>query len=272
MRTQSKSVASYIFRNLWQLIILALPLAVLMGAFFGFDSIGTFFSRTFSGDMSQDNYLQQIMQTFLVVRFADSWLGNLITTVVFVFVNSMLVVKIARHMRVGEMHVFPLKETLKLFPAMFLYAATFFLAIQLVQLVVLGLVAMLDFTGNVSVLVSMFIVLTFITEVVMQYLFVRLIPTFPLAYSDDYSFFRAMSYSLHVSQNNNANSLLYALLYSLAKVGLAVACIFISSQVLHVVLYSVFYLFVICVLPVWAFKMYYDGSGNERRDLADLMF
>ena len=272
MKKQSKSVVAYIFRNFWQLALTVLPLAVLGGVFFNFDSSGKFVHDAFSGLVSKDSFFGDIAKTFICVRFARYWYANIFTALALVLVNSLLIVKISRHMRVGAMSAFPIKEALKLAPAIFLYAVTFFVAVQLLELITMGIVAMLSFVDRISVLVSIYMTLSFISELLLSYVFARLLCTLPLVYCEDYRFFRAMSFSMRLTDTCKVKALGYAFTYSVAKVAVTAVVTLVGNKTLGYVLYSMFYFVLLIFVLVWAFKMYYDATGSERHDIGDRLF
>lgn len=272
MRAQSKSVFAYVFRNFWQLALTVLPLAVLGGVFFNFNAAGNFVSQAFNGAINRENFFSGVAKTFIFVRFADRWYVNVFTAAALVLVNSLLIVKISRHMRVGEMPVFPVRAALKLAPAIFLYAVTFFVAVQLLELITLGIVAMLSFIDRISALVSTYMTLSLILELLLSYLFARLLCTFPLVYCDDYRYFRAMSFSLRLTEDCKVKALGYAFAYSMLKVAVTAVATIVSNPFVGYALYTVYYFVFLTFVPVWAFKMYYDATGSDRHDIGNKLF
>lgn len=62
MRYQSSSAISYFFRNFWKYIYIVLPVAVFMAVFANYSSETTFLQNWIRGNLTEETYLQAMMQ------------------------------------------------------------------------------------------------------------------------------------------------------------------------------------------------------------------
>ena len=131
MRYQSSSAISYFFRNFWKYIYIVLPVAAFMAVFADYGSETAFLQAWIGGALTEETYLNEMMQGMSLINQADTILFGVISFVLLAIAFSFLVVKVSRHMRVGGFSLFPLKSAMKVMPSMLLFCACFAVALQL---------------------------------------------------------------------------------------------------------------------------------------------
>ena len=273
VRFQSKSSINYMFRNFGQLFFVTLPVSVLLAIFAAPTAETDVFVKLVSGQLDTENFFNQFVNAFTVLRFTSSWWLPLLVAVVVVllaYTMSLLVVKIDRHMRIGEMQPLPLKRAFVIFPMMLLYIFCWLAICELFVLIVVGVAYMLRFLSNPYVIVGIGFGLDVLANGILTYIFCLLIITFPLKFSENYRFNVAMSYSARVMTSKRGKLLAFTFAFPLIRcVVMALAYL---ARPLDVVIYTVGYFFLLTFIPCFAFKQYYDDVGGERRDISQLIF
>lgn len=228
----------------------------------------------FAGQLTAENYFNAFSQSFTVLRFwhAHWWMAllALFALALLALTMSVMVVKIDRHMRVGEMVGLPLKRAFGIFPWMLLFAVVCFVVHEAFMLMIVGVVYMLRFLPSVAAIVSIGLGLTFVARAFFTYIFCLLIITFPLKYSESYRLNVAMSYSTRVMAAKRGKLLLISLIYPIARYALMALAYFIRP--IDVALFAIANFFVLTYIPCFAYKQYYDDVGGERRDISQLIF
>lgn len=272
MKIQSKSSILYMFRNFWKLVYVTLPVAVLWAFFYNASAELQLFELLLNGKISMDNCADTIGQYVTVLRFGNNWWIALCAVVLLALSMSLMVVKIDRHMRAGVMPAFPIRKAFGIFPIMLAYIAICVAVTEIFMLMIVGIAYMCKMIGNATAIVSIVFALMFVARVLMTYVFVLTALSFPLKYSENYRFNRAMSYSARTMFPKKR--LLLGLTFAFPLVRLAVLAVAYPLQSYHldVVVYAVALTLLLTYLPCFAFKQYYDDVGGERRDLAQKIF
>lgn len=271
MRFQRKSTIAYIIRNFWQLVCVTLPVSALMALFYNPSTI-TLFMRLVRGEVNIDNYQQLLADSLTVLRFGGYWWVELIAIVLFALTMCVMVVKLDRHMRMGQMLTLPLRRAFGIFPLMLLYVVCWMAIRELFMLVIVGICYMIRFVGNATAIVSVAIALTFVARTFLAYMFGLLVITFPLKYSENYRFNIALSYSARVMSTKRLQLLGLALLFSFGRVALETVAYFIHPYMVDVFVYLIALCLCLVFVPCFAFVKFYEDIGGERRDLREMLF
>ena len=273
MRFQSKSSFIYMFRNFGQLFFVTLPVSVIL-AFFATPYLETdLFAALFTGQLGE-NYFDAFASGITVLRFIERhwWyaIAALFALVLLAYTMCVMVVKINRHMRMGEMPTLPLKRAFGIFPMMLLYIVCWVLVSEVALLIIVGIVSMLRFLPSAEAMIGIGFGLTFVVRIFLTYIFGLLIITFPLKYSENYRFNVAMSYSARTMSAKRGKLILLSLAYAFARYAVMVTAYF--ARPLDVMVYAVANLLVLTFVPCFAFKQYHDEIGGERRDVSQIIF
>ena len=272
MKIQNKSSVSYMFRNFWQLFYITLPVSVLMAFFCNPSAEIRLFDMLLDGSLNRDNLLTSLADAFTLLRFSNNWWIALIALVCVAMAMCLLVVKVDRHMRIGEMPAFPLKRAVGIFPIMLLYILCWVAVMEACLLVAVGVVYLLRFVENVTVLVAISWALTFVVRALLTYMFGLLVMSFPLKYSENYRFNVAMSYSARTMSGKRRALVLLGLLFPIARLATVAVGYLLQPYHLDVLAYAVAIFFGLTYVPCFAFKQYYDTVGGERRDVSRVMW
>ena len=258
------------FRNFGQLFFVTLPVSILL-AFFCTPIVETdLFVSLVSGQINADNYFDAFATAFTVLRFGRYWWVVLIAALVLAYTMCLLVVKIDRHMRIGEMLSLPLKRAFGIFPMMLLYIVGSVVVSEVFKLIIVGVVYMLRFVPSAEAIVGIGFGLNFVVRAFLTYIFCLLIITFPLKYSENYRFNVAMSYSARLMVAKRGKLMLISLVYPVARY--AVMALAYFARPLDVLVYAVAIFFGLTFVPCFAFKQYFDDVGGERRDVVQKIF
>lgn len=272
MRPQSKSAYSYIMRNFWKLVYTALPVAVLM-AFFANPTREIEFLRALATDkLTLDNVFPMFNSAFTILRFGKLWWAYVITFVVLAFTSAMLIVKISRHMRIGVMPALPFKKTFALFPTTFFVLLCYFCVGEIAMLLSVGVMYIIIAVNNAVVIAVTGTAVAFVVRVILVWLFMLLILALPLKYSESYSLNVGLSYSVRVMTKLPKQVWLLASVYIFGRYLVMLCAYFLRPYYLDVVIYALAYLFVVMYLHAYAYKVYHDVVGGERRDVTDSVF
>ncbi len=271
VRYQRKSAIAYIFRNFWQLAPFAVVSAILLGLFCNTNAEIGLIAGCIDGTVNSDNVLTAVLNSVSVMRFGKEWWGLLLALVVFAMTESLLIEKVYNHMRTGEMLTFPFGRSFSVMPTMFLFVFIIAAINEIARLIVCGVVAMAGALG-VTAVVSIALSLEFVVKVVMLAVIGTLFYAFPITFLENYKFNLALSYSVRLAGKNRALITCVAITYPLVQVALSVVCYFVASRALLVMLFSLFYLASILLVPCIAFTLYYDNVGGERKDIGRVIF
>ena len=270
VRFQSKSSLIYMFRNLRNLFFVTLPVSVLLAFFYNPRLETDLFVTLVSGQINPENFFNEFASSFTVLRFGRFWWVTLLAVVFIAYTLSLMVVKIDRHMRIGEMPTLPLKRAFGIFPMMLLYIVACLVVFEVFSLINVGVVYMLGFVPSEEAIVAIGFGLTFITRAFLTYIFCLLIITFPLKYSENYRFNIALSYSARVMASRRRKIILMSVIYPLARYAVMAIAYFIRP--VDVIAYAIGFFFLLTYIPCFAFKQYFDGVGGERRDVGQKIF
>ena len=262
------------FRNFGQLFFVTLPVSVLL-AFFANPNLETnLFVLLVSGGINAENFFDEFAGSFTVLRFVQRhwWLllVALFAVVVLAYTMCVMVVKIDRHMRMGNMLALPLKRAFGIFPMMLVYILGWIVVSEVFMLIIVGVVYMLSFLPSAEAIVGIGFGLTMIVRAFLTYVFCMLVVAFPLKYSENYRINVALSYSARMMTAKRGKLVLVSIAYIFARY--AVMALAYFARPLDVVIYTVAIFFVLTYIPCFAFKQYYDDVGGERRDVSQIMF
>lgn len=262
------------FRNLLNLLYVTLPAAALM-AFAAFMYKPTaevdLFADLVAGKLG-DDYSRRLLETLTVLRFGKFWWVFAIAVIVLVFAEALMVAKIDRHMKTWHMPALPMKRAFGAFPYILLYVFCCVAASELGALVMAGLSFLIKFIGNTAAIVSLVFGFGLLVRMVISYLFGLLLLTFPLKYSENYRFNRAMSYSARLMFAKKRVVWTVAVSYPLLRAAVLALAWLLAPYDLDALVYAVAFFFVFSYVPCLAYKYYYDDVGGERRDVGQIMF
>ena len=273
MRFQSKSSFIYMFRNIGQLYFVTLPVSVLLAFFYNPNMEIDLFVKLVTGRINADNFFNEFAKTFTVLRFVQKWwvaLVVLLAVILLAYTMCLMVVKIDRHMRIGEMLAFPVKRAFGIFPLMLLYIFGCVAVTEVFTLIIVGVVYMLRLVPSAEAVVGVGFGLTMLVRAFLTYIFCLLVITFPLKYSENYRLNVAMSYSARLMSAKRGKLILISLAYPFARS--AVMALAYLARPLSVFVYAVAIFFALTFIPCYAFKQYYDDVGGERRDVSQIIF
>ena len=275
MRYQNKSSIAYMFRNFLKLAYVTLPTALLM-AFAAYLYKPTceidLFVKLIGGKITADNYLTELLNGLSLLRYGKFWWVFVISVVVLAFAECLAVVKIDRHMRVGQMPVLPMKRAFGIYPLMLVYVLCFIAAFELGTLVAIGISFLIRFLANGTAIASVVLGLTLAVRIFISYVFGLLAVSFPLKYSENYRFNRAMSYSARVMFRKKRVVWGVALLYPLCRLITLGLAYLLQPYILDTLVYAVAFMLAVSYVPCFVYKQYYDEVGGERRDVGQIMF
>lgn len=259
------------FRNFWHLAPIGLVAAVMFGLFCNTNAEILLLQQLAGGAITSENVLNEILNAVSIMRFGKYWWCFVLTLFVFAFTESMFMVKVERHMRVGEMNRFPLKRTLNAFPTVALFVAAIVVLMELLNLVIVG-VAYLSRFANPMAITVVSIIWVYLVRMITALLVGTLLLAFPIMFLENYSFTNALSYSVRLMSEKRKYLWLFATLYPVMRFVLSLVCYFVDAYAFTATMFSLFYLMIALFLPCITFKMYYDTVGGERRDLLSTMF
>lgn len=271
MKYQSKSSVAYLFRNFFRLAPFGLLAAAALGIFMNPGAEILFFKDYCAGNIARESVVDRLLETISVIRFGRFWWGGALALVLFAFTESLYVVKVERHMRVGEMPVLPLKRACGVFPTMALFVLCVFIGVELLNLIVAG-VAFLIRAANAAAVVAVCFILLYVTRVLEALAVGALLFAFPIMFLENYSFNNALSYSVRLMNEKRKYLWLFAVFYPMLQFLLTALCYFAGSYPVTVIIFSVFYLAAMLFIPCLTFKLYYDSVGGDRRDIIVRMF
>lgn len=272
MKVQRKSAISYLFRNFWQLVLISLPAAVLLGFFVTPAKEISFMQSLARGELTLDNYFQAYVDSFSALRLIDYWWVILIAAVVVCLTFCLLLAKIDRHMRVGEMVALPFKRAFALFPLILAYILCWFVITEVANLVGVGLMYIFKFINNVGAVASIGIVTDFVVRVFVTGLFFRLIITVPLSCSENYKLNTALSYSARCSASKRGAVWGLTLGYVFGRYAVMCLGYLLAPYRLDVLVYALAHLFCIVYIPCLSYVLYHDTVGGKRRDISQSIF
>ncbi len=219
-----------------------------------------------------DNYSQLLLRTFTVLRYGKYWWVFVIAVVMLALAVAITVAKIDRHMRTGQMSVLPMKRAFAMFPFVLIYIAACIVASELSTLVVVGLSFLIHFVGNSTAIVAIVLGLMLVIRIFTTYVFALLVLTFPLKFSENYPFNRAMSYSARLMFRKKRIVWTVAVCYPFIRVTVLALAYLLVPYKLDALVYGVAFLLVFSYVPCLSYKLYYDDVGGERRDVGQVMF
>ena len=273
MRRNNKTSLAYMFRNFAKLFYVALPVAVLMAFFTNPNKEIAFYKTLFCGEFTSVSAMfGEFLRSFTVLRYGKYWWCALISLLVLALTISMLVVKISHHMHIGEMPALPFKKSFKLFPVTLLVIVCYFVIIEIIMLLSVGLMFIFRGINNIAAVATIGIAINVIMRVVCCWLFMLLVIALPLRYSENYHLNVAFAYSVRAMTKHNKAVWGSTLCYVLLRYVIMLVGYFLSPFNVDIVLYFVAFLFLIMFLPCLSYRLYYDVIGGERRDVSNVMY
>lgn len=272
MRYQSKTSLAYMFRNFWQLVLITLPVSILFAFFLTPSREISFVQSLINGSVNMENIIGEYISAITVLRFGKYWWVITIGFVLLAFTVSVVVVKIDRHMRVGEMPLLPLKPSFKFLPISLLFVVCCVVIVEVLALLSVGAMMLLRFVNNAIALAAICLSLSVVVRIIETWLFMLLFLAFPLRYSDNYPLNVAFSYSARIMSKNKKITWGISCLYTFGRMAIITLGALLAPYNLNVLVYFLAYLFVITFAPCLAYKLYYDDVGGERRDVTQVIF
>lgn len=272
MKFQSRSAWAYIMRNFWKLVYVALPVAVLMAFFANPTREINFLYSLMSGQLNFDNIYASFNNAYTILRFEQNWWIDAITFVMLALTVAMLTVKISRHMRMGVMPSLPFKKSFGLFVPTFFALLCYFCISEIVMLLPVGVMYILRATDNVVAVAVVGASLAFVIRLLSVWVFTLLILALPLKYSENYHLNVGLSYSVRVMTKQPRSVWTITLVYALGRYLLMLCAYFARPYYLDIVMYAIVYLVAVLYLPTYAYKVYHDVVGGERRDISHTIF
>lgn len=272
MKVRSKSASSYIMRNFGNLIYVALPIAVLLAFFANPTKEIEFLHTLIAGELTFANVFVLFNKAYTVLRFGEFWWVNIIAFLVLALTVSMLIVKISRHMRIGVMPALPFKKAFGIFTSTFVTLLCYFCVSEIAMLLSVGVMYIIRAVDNVIAISVVGVAIAVLVRTVIAWIFMLLILALPLKYSENYPLNVGLSYSVRVMTKLPRQVWCITLAYALGRYVIMLCAYFLSPYYLDIVLYALCYLFIVLFLPAYAYKVYYDVVGGERRDLSDAVF
>ena len=272
MRYQSKTSFAYMFRNFWQLVVITLPVSLLFAFFLTPNGEIFFMESLINGRLTMGNIVNFYTQAVTVLRFGKYWWAVVIGFVLLALTVSIVIVKIDRHMRVGDMPLLPLKTSFKFFPVSLLFVVCCVAAAEVLSLLSVGVMMLLRFVDNVIVVTAVSWITAIVVRLIETWLFMLLFLAFPLKFSDNYPLNVAFSYSARIMFKHKRLAWGAGFAYVFGRIAVITIGSLIAPYHLDTVLYFIAYLFIITYVPCLAYKLYYDDVGGERRDVSQVIF
>ncbi len=258
---------AYIIRNFWKLVFVGLPVSVLLALFYGLRNEVNICKKYFAGQLQMENYMQEVMDAISITRFADTWWIVVILMVAFILTMSLYVAMISKHMKTGELPLFPIKQALGLSPTMAVYILCMAGLMEVLSLVTVGLSFVLQ--GNVTnVHVAFWFTygLQFLFTLLCSYIFGLLLLAFPIKVTENYSFNIALSYSARTMSSHPKFMLCQSFVYPIGRV-LVTALGVLLPEPVAIVFMILFHLYYVLIIPAFSYTLYYRHIGGDRRDL-----
>lgn len=264
------------FRNFGNLFYVVLPVAALLAVFANPRNEVTYWQMLCSGQFtSYDVLIPAAIRAFTVMRYARTWwtaILSVFTLLLLALTVSMLIVKINRHMHVGEMSALPFKRAFRLFPVTLLALACYFALTEIAMLLSVGIMYILRGISNTLVVALVGVAVNAVLRTLSAWVFMLLLLSLPLKYSENYHLNVAMSYSVRVMSKQTKVVVVSVLVYLLGRCAFMAVGYFAQPYNLDIVLYGVGYLLSVMFLPCLAYCLYHDVVGGERRDITQIMF
>ncbi|MBQ2805237.1 MAG: hypothetical protein IJF10_05075 [Clostridia bacterium] len=271
MKKQNYSVLSYLFRNILYLLPVAILPAILLAISLNpYHELNLLFQHL-NDTLTAENFSIYVRDIFSPVRFGEKWIVLAIGVVGFAFAESWLATNIYRHMKVGEHDFLPLKRAFSVFPMMLVYFLVFFTLLELCGLVTMGISYFLKSFANLGVAVGVTIAIYVLLESLCWLLFGLAMLCFPIMFCENYSLTSALSYSIRIMLQHKRFLVLLAFSYPVTR-GLLSLVAAVCPAPVSMVLFTVFYAFLIMLLPITSFKMYFESMGMERKDVKNWLF
>ena len=269
MRYQSSSAIAYFFRNFWRYIYIVLPVAIYLALFANLGNESAFLQAWIKGDLTQEDYLSKMMHGMSLINQSTEWWHGIISYVLLAVAFSLLTVKISRHMRVGAFSVLPLKSATKVMPAMLAFCACFAVALQLLQFVAFGIMYAIGKLLPMDAVIIVGLVLLWLAIIAVVYIWMLMLLSFPLSYSESYPFNVALSYSVREMSKHQGVCIGHAVAYALVH-ALVVTLDYVLP-VTSTVIHALFYIFVIYYIPCLGFTIHHKTLGSERKDISRVL-
>lgn len=272
MRYRSKSAISYMFRNFWRLVPIALPFSIVLGVFYNFVAESDFVFKLAHGAINADNFVAEFTSAYTVAGVGRHWYLPFVVLVLMALTESVFVVKISRHMRVGELSGTSPGQVFALLPTMLLYVAVMFVCKAVLDFLPSGVALMLNFVDNLAVKAAICIVCYYAVSLAVAFVFTLLICAFPLKYCDNYSFGTALSCSARFTSKDKRFVVGFMFLYPGARLLVSVVGGLIGSVVVSILLQTLYFTFFAVYVPCVAFVKYYEYVGRPRQDLSSNVY
>jgi len=254
------------------LVYVALPAAVLLAFFANPSREIEFFRMLFAGELNSENNVYLFTRAITVMRYGKYWWVAIIAFLFLVLTISMLIVKINRHMHVGEMSALPFKQTFRLFPFALTVFACFFGISEIAMLLSVGIMYILRSVGSALAVSLIGVGVSFVLRLLSAWIFMLLIIALPLKFSENYHLNVALSYSVRMMSKQGKLTWGLSCAYVFGRYAVMGLGYLLSPYKLDILLYALVYLFIIMLMPSLAYRLYHDVIGGERRDITQIIF
>ncbi len=277
MRLQSKSAVSYVMRNFSNLFVIAILPCMCMGFFADAVNVPHFVSLFVNGELTTENFVSNLVADISFLRFGRDFWMLFVAFALFALGACYLGVRVGRHMRTGLIDYVEPRFVLPFYPQMCLYLAMFLGGYEAMQLIVVGVGALVADSGILWLSFAVVMALEVLAEGAICYLFAISVCSFPAGYVEGYRLSGSLAYSIRLVASNKKFVIRFVGEYLLTRlvVGfVAFAVQGISSvgryTVAHLA-YTLMYLWLFIYAVAIAFCYYYSLTDTERRDLSQII-
>ncbi len=259
------------FRNFFSLVLIALPVSILMGVFWNNYFESMYIVKLVQGTLTAESFVDDFTYAFTASHYGNEWWLVFPILLLFALTQSILVVKVSRHMYVGELTTPNIKSVFNVFPTMLIYVAVMYLCFQVLSLIPVGIVVALK-NANLYAVSWVCLGLGYLSKVAIAYVFGALLCAFPLCYCDNYNFGAALSYSARLTAKDQKYLFTFCFIYPTMQLVIALVTVLTQNGIVSVILSTVDYLFFTLFIPCLAFSKYYFYIGRDRKDLSQKIF
>ena len=268
MVTKRKSASSYLFRNFFHIVPIAIVPALLLAFCAGngihYDAILDLVFAPLQTDSPVLDLVGDVMQAIKA-----NWWILLLALVSLLYSTSFLIGKVERHMRFGLLsNNRMMGRAIRFIPRV----ASFFGMLGVCGCILYGFMIGAIYFINKFVSGGWFIfavsALLFVFEVLLYLLLGYSQCVLPAIFSDDYKIGSAMSYSVRLMESKKRGVVFSFVSLSLITRTITIGAHFFPADVwVRVAIFAIYYLWWFAYYPCLCCKVYEDFEEGERRDL-----
>ena len=268
MVTKRKSASSYLFRNFFHIVPIAIVPALLLAFCAGngihYDAILDLVFAPLQTDSPVLDLVGEVMQAIKA-----NWWILLLALVSLLYSTSFLIGKVERHMRFGLLsNNRMMGRAIRFIPRV----ASFFGMLGVCGCILYGFMIGAIYFINKFVSGGWFIfavsALLFVFEVLLYLLLGYSQCVLPAIFSDDYKIGSAMSYSVRLMESKKRGVVFSFVSLSLITRTITIGAHFFPADVwVRVAIFAIYYLWWFAYYPCLCCKVYEDFEEGERRDL-----